>query len=297
MTVLATLTRFLNGMLMILMPLLAGFFLVRRYRAPWRIWWIGAVTFVLSQVVHIPLNALLHSVFGFQLPPAQAGLAPLLLNAFIFSLSAGLCEETFRYGAYRWWAKDARTWSKGLMLGAGHGGIEAIILGGYVMWVFIQVVALTGADASMLPANVPAQLELYWQTPLFLTLMGAVERLFAIIFHLAAAVVVLQVFLRRQIRWLWLAICLHTLLNFTTITVSMLTAQKYGSATATFLTEGSLFVLSLLNLWIIRSLRRPDLEPQEILPAAPPLPLAPPTMAEIPLTPEKLDQTRYGPEP
>jgi uncharacterized membrane protein YhfC len=219
------------------------------------------------------------------------------LNAFIFSLSAGLCEETFRYGAYRWWAKDARTWSKGLMLGAGHGGIEAILLGSYVMWIFIQAIALTGADASMLPANVPAQLELYWQTPLSLSLMGAVERLFAIIFHLAASVVVLQVFLRRKITWLWLAISLHTLLNFTVITVSMLAAQKYGSAAATFLTEGSLFVLSLLNLWIIRSLRRPDLEPQEELPAALPLPLAPLPVVEIPITPNNLDQTRYGPEP
>ena len=48
---------FLNGLLMILMPIGLGLWLEKRLRLGWRLWWIGAATFVLSQVGHIPFNS------------------------------------------------------------------------------------------------------------------------------------------------------------------------------------------------------------------------------------------------
>jgi uncharacterized membrane protein YhfC len=68
----------------------------------------------------------------------------LLIIAGFLGLSAGFFEESARYVVYRWWARDARTWSQGLMLGAGHGGIESILLG---FLLAINVAALAGVRA------------------------------------------------------------------------------------------------------------------------------------------------------
>jgi uncharacterized membrane protein YhfC len=43
----------LNGLLMILLPIGLGIYLTRKLSLGWRLWWIGAGTFVLSQVGHI----------------------------------------------------------------------------------------------------------------------------------------------------------------------------------------------------------------------------------------------------
>jgi uncharacterized membrane protein YhfC len=46
----------LNFILMMTMPIALGVFLARRFKLGWGLWFIGAATFILSQVVHIPLN-------------------------------------------------------------------------------------------------------------------------------------------------------------------------------------------------------------------------------------------------
>ncbi|MEI2709429.1 MAG: YhfC family glutamic-type intramembrane protease [Chitinophagaceae bacterium] len=48
-------------------------------------------------------------------------------------------------------------------------------------------------------------------------LLGAVERVFAIAAHLAMSLLVLQVFLRRNIAWLFASIGFHTLLNMVAV--------------------------------------------------------------------------------
>jgi predicted cobalt transporter CbtA len=40
--------------LMILFPLVLGWWIRRRYRVGWGIFWAGAATFILSQSVHLP---------------------------------------------------------------------------------------------------------------------------------------------------------------------------------------------------------------------------------------------------
>ena len=49
----------LNFLLMLAMPFLLAAFLARRLPVRWGLFWVGAVTFIGSQIVHIPLNVLL----------------------------------------------------------------------------------------------------------------------------------------------------------------------------------------------------------------------------------------------
>jgi len=212
------LTRFLNGFLMILIPIGLGIFLSRRFKSGWRLWWIGAAAFVLSQIGHIPFNYVLDQLFqrGVLSSPPETWTS--LFNAFVLGLSAGMWEEIILYAVYRYWAKDARTWEQGVSLGAGRGGIESILIGLYVLVIFIQMVMFRFGDIkSLIPINqipiLEQQLAVYWSSPWYDTLLGVLERSFTIVFHISAALLVMQVFVRGQSRWLLLAVLWHTLVN------------------------------------------------------------------------------------
>jgi uncharacterized membrane protein YhfC len=289
------LTHFLNGFLMILIPVALGYYLARRFRLGWRLWWIGAATFVLSQVGHLPFNYALTLLFRGGVLPSPPEEYSLIFNALVLGLSAGLWEEIARYLAYRFWAKDARSWSRGLLMGAGHGGIEAILLGVIVLVNFFVMIVLSNSDlVSMVPADQiePArqQISTYWGMPWYDPLLGALERVSAITFHLAASVIVLQVFLRKQIRWLFLAVGLHTLFN----AVAVYAVATWGP----YLTEALLAGIALLCLGLIFWLRSPDPDDEIVVDPRLSLPIPPASgdelsIPEIEETPENLDQTRY----
>jgi hypothetical protein len=46
----------INGLLMIVLGIGLGIFLTLKFNLGWRLWWIGAMTFILSQIGHIPFN-------------------------------------------------------------------------------------------------------------------------------------------------------------------------------------------------------------------------------------------------
>lgn len=282
----------LNGLLMIGLAVGLGIWLTKRFNLTWRLWWIGAATFVLSQVGHIPFNAGLTILFNRGILPTPPENAQLIFNAIVLGLSAGLWEELARYTTYRWWAKEARSWRKGLLLGAGHGGIEAILLGGYVLYVFIRIVALQGADLSaVFPADqldlAQAQINAYWSAPWILTFLGAVERFFTLVAHLALSLLVLQVFTRKKAYWLWLAVFWHAFLDASTV----FSAGTWGTVTTELILGG----ITILNLGLIFLLRQPEPEEPELDHSNEPLPDPHriPSLPGIEVTPDNLDNTRY----
>jgi len=276
----------LNFLLMIAMPLALGWFIARRRGASWRLFGIGAVTFIAAQVFHIPFNFLVDR--SGILPEDLSIVTNLVIVALFLGLSAGVFEEGARYLAYRYWARDARTWGKGLMLGAGHGGVESIIVGLLGGINFVALAAMrSGALLEQMPAEqlplVEAQIEALFATPLHLALLGAVERIFALTAHLALSLMVMQVFTRGRIRWLLAAILWHTLLN----AVAVFAINTWDAV----VTEALIGVIALLSLGIIFWLREPEPIEEELepLPEAGP---APPLAAKV--TEEALDRSRYS---
>lgn len=284
---------FLNFALMIALPLVLATYLARRYRLDWGLFGIGAATFIGSQVLHIPFNALL-ARWGL-LPTDTSVPGNLLRLAIILGLSAGVFEEVGRYLSYRYWAKDARTWAQGMMLGAGHGGIEAMLLGliGLTNFLFIVTVNVDRL-ALLVPAEslpiIQAQITGFSTLAWYDTLLGAVERVFALTAHLALSVMVLQCFLRRNIGWLFLAIGYHTLLN----AVAVFAAGTWNA----YIAELGISLVGLLGLVVIFKLQdNPEgVAAAASLPAETPLPdVAPPPRAPRPasVTREKLDDSRF----
>ncbi len=282
----------LNGLIMIALPIGLGIYLTHKFHLAWRLWWIGGFTFVLSQVAHIPFNLLWLNPRLEQL--GESALAkpwPLVIAALALGLSAGIFEETARYAMYRWWAKDARSWGRGLLAGAGHGGFEAIILGGLVLLAYMQLLAMRSADLTTLVP--PEQLELaqaqvsaYWTADWSETLLGAVERAFSIVFHLSASVLVLQVFTRHQIRWLWMAIAWHTLADASVV----IAASRLNSIQV----EAIVGIYALFSLGIIYWLRQPEpVELPEIDQTSLPTPLNASTLQPFEENEVTLDKSRY----
>ena len=277
----------LNGLLMIAMPVGLAIYLTRRWKLGWGLWFIGAGTFILSQVGHIPFNSAAGALLNRTAMVNWFKPNQLIFNAIFLGLSAGLFEELFRYGMFRWWAKDARSWRKGVLAGAGHGGVEAIILGILVLYSFMQLAAYRNVDlATIVPA---AQLEVaqgqittYWSATWYASLLGALERFFTIPVQIAFSVIVMQTFTRKQWFWVWLAVLYHALIDASVVYL----LQPLGMYGVEALAGG----FAVLSVIIIFSLRQPEPDnPQPV--SVSPMPM--PKLEPMEETPDNLDNSKY----
>jgi uncharacterized membrane protein YhfC len=281
----------LSGILCILLAVAVGAYLTRRYRMGWRVFFIGGAIFIISQVFHIPFNVGVSLLFREGILPLPSEKWLPAFNAVFLGLSAGVFEETARYFGYRWWAKDARSWAKGLLYGTGHGGAEAIFVGGLILLSYIVMVALRGSDLSGLLT--PDQQELfrnqettYWSLAWYDSVLGFVERAFTLPVQIGLSILVLQVFVRRRIRWLWIAILWHA-----SVDAIVVYALNYLSI---YFIEGIVALFGIASIGIIFLLHQE--EPVEKDEESPPY-LDPSPPVELPPIEEtnlNLENTRYS---
>lgn len=273
----------LNFLLMIVLPIL----LARKIAVPSRVGWglfgIGATTFILSQVGHLPFNWFVLQQSGW-----FADSSLLTLSVFL-GLSAGTFEGVARYLTFRFWAKGARSWRQGLMVGIGHGGIEAILVGVLGLINFVILLGLNGGYFQGILASVSAdelglveqQIEALFNIAAPQAVYGAVERVFAIMLHLSASLLVLQVLTRRQWRWLAAGILWHAFIDGTLFYVF----QTWGIVWSEFV----LGILSFVSVAIIFALRTPELVEE----VAPPLPELRP-LTPLDVSGDSLERSKYS---
>lgn len=217
--------------LTIIAPILLALWLRRSFRVSWFLFGVGTLTFIGSQIVHLPLLNLL-SKWGV-LPANSTSLegAALWQTAAILGLAAGICEEPARVLAF-WLLKRSRKLEDSLMLGLGHGGIEAMILVGILAAGSIaQLFALRGQDLGALQLSpeqltfVNQQMLLFERTPL-LGFMPLVERLLAISLHVILTLMVFKAFQDHKPIWVVVAILYHTLVDFAAVVVANQTSNS-----------------------------------------------------------------------
>ena len=265
-----------------------GFFLTRKYNLRWRLYWIGAALFVVAQILHIPFNIILNQLFRSDVLPLPPEQYQLIFSAVIAGLSAALFEEIIRYAGLRWWAKDARRWSQGLLFGSGWGGIEAMLVGVIILLNFLIFAALRTQDLSgLIPPEQLSSIQeastLYWSIPWYDSMLGALERILVIPIQIALTILVLQVFVREQSRWLWFAVALHWLLDF----VAVYAVNTWGP----YVTEALVAIITLASFVIIYVLRQdepPEPETSESQSTLPQIELSP-----LEADSENVEETRY----
>ena len=241
--------------LVIALPVVAATLWKQRSRALWSSLIFGAVTFLIAQLVRLSLLQGLSLLLN---PVARSWDPALLLwiNSALLVITSGLFEEGARWLVIGCFAKNVRTWREGVMFGVGHGGIEALLfVGGSVIsalvlslsapTVLAQLEQLPPEQAAAVQTQLDALTALRWWEPL----LGAWERVPAMVFHVGASLLVLLGLLRRDRRLLLAAMLLH--IGFNAIAVVML--QFAGI----LLTEVAITLAALLPLWLIVRLRKP----------------------------------------
>lgn len=206
----------------VLLPVgfLVGALIKREYLKPLL---LGVACFVVSQVlIRIPLLQLLSTNSTFRL---FEGTQPLLYGL-LLALSAGLFEETGRLIFMKRGLSKKNNWSAGFWFGLGHGGIEALLF--YGMPMVMLPVAQAGENV----------------------LLGGIERIFAILLHVGLSLLVLYGVQKKQIRFYFMALLLHTLVDSLVVIIPMYLANSLIAI------EGALILISVLLFLYTRSLKR-----------------------------------------
>lgn len=151
----------------------------------------GVLTFVGSQMLlRLPIldylnkNSLSFTMFSVTHP---------VFFVVMLGLSAGIFEELARFIVLRFLIKR-RDWQTGFFFGAGHGGIEAAIFVGIptVSILITSFETIVGSEVHII---------------------AGMERLFAMLLHIALTILVLQGVVRQQFRYVLIAIAIHAFVD------------------------------------------------------------------------------------
>lgn len=250
----------LAGTFNVIFPLILGWWIIKKKGTNWKLFGIGVLTFIGSQIFHLPVvNGLTRTFSSGLMPHVDPGFAPFF-NAIVLGLLAGIFEETARWVGYKLLKKKGDSLGAALTLGVGHGGVEAIFIGASVLATLISMLSLLGSDAvlSALSPNQAAlarqQMEAYWATPWHMPLAGAVERIAALGLHIGLSVMVWLAISFRKPLWFWLAVLYHAV-------VDGLAVLAISFGLNVWLIEVGLILISIGMLYmIIKTAKRMDRE-------------------------------------
>ncbi len=192
---------------------------------------IGAATFLLFAIIlEKPIQNVL--VFPTQMGLPDTGVSQVInarpvLWAFVVGLFPGVFEETGRFVAYKTVLKNRKNRETSISYGIGHGGFEVMFLLGttYATYIMYAVMINTGTFGTVMDqvmAKAPDQagtvIALANQIVAFSfadLAVGVVERIFAVLIHIGASIIVFYACKEKGRLWLYpLAILLHTGVDF-----------------------------------------------------------------------------------
>ncbi|WP_292731998.1 YhfC family intramembrane metalloprotease [Methanoculleus sp.] len=238
----------------IVVPLALGYWIVKRFGLSWRVFLLGALFFIIVQVVHTPLVLVTQTPLYLALLPFGTTTALAALAVYL-GLMAGLFEEVGRYLVYRYLFRRQEiplTRENGLLFGTGWGGVESMIVALLVLTSMLSYIAIT-SDGSMLflpddPA-VQAEIEaLRALTPLDI-LPGLAERMMTIVLHIAWSLMVLASVVYGRKALLALAVIWHAAVD----AIAVYLAPTQGI----LVTEAAVFVFAVIGVaYILREWRR-----------------------------------------
>ena len=192
---------------------------------------IGAATFLLFALI---LEKPIQNVLAF---PTAMGLPdhavsrflsanPVLL-ALVAGLFPGVFEETGRLIAFKTVLRKRKNRETSISYGIGHGGFEVILILGltYIQYIVYAVMLNTGTFGTVIDqvaSQTPEQFGSVRTVVGFLTgfsfadlSIAFVERIFAVLFHIGASILVFYACRNKKSFWLYpFAILLHTAVDF-----------------------------------------------------------------------------------
>jgi len=216
---------------------------------------VGAVVFFLFSQV---LEQLLHAYVLHYNPVTVAWLKIHPVGYALYGcLAAGVFEEGGRYLAMRFVLRNTGNPGTAVAYGLGHGGIEAILLGGSITLVEGLVYAVMlklGLDAQLSASLGPEtveQVRAELQALSFTVLAeGAPERMIAMLLQIGLSFLVWRAVETRRLAWLGLAVLVHAGINFP-VGLNQAGLLSYSAVMGPLLLLGLALALSFLY-WLPR---------------------------------------------
>jgi len=203
------------------LPIALMIIALKKFKADFLSFFIGCAIFVVFALV---LESLMHSVVLGATGTLITG--NIFLYALYGGLAAALFEETGRFVAMRFFMKKNLNKQNALMYGVGHGGIEAIMLVGltYIGNLLSAVMINSGVlEVSMATLDEEMQvtsfeqIKVLWETPAWQFYMAGVERVSAIVLHIALSVLVYRAVKEKCGRFWLIAFLIHFAVDFVTV--------------------------------------------------------------------------------
>lgn len=198
----------------------------RRFGLPYALLSVGILTYILSLLAQYVLLGLMDR--------ALLGILPV--GALTLGLLAGFTEESARLFGFQFLARSTVTRPQALMIGAGHGFVETVYAG----------ILAAGLGLSLLGygSERPDDLSALLSGAVADSLNGILP----VIMHMALSWTVLQIFLRGQLYWLFLAVFFHAIAEIMAV---LLVDQSW-------MVVGWRMLIALISLIIIIRVRPPQ---------------------------------------
>lgn len=218
--------------------------------------WTGAVTFVLFAFVLEQI-----AYFFFMKTALWTTItANIFLYGIVGGLFAGVFEETGRFLAFKTVLRKKRgNDHNALMYGAGHGGVESVILlsAGMVINILFSLQFNAGLNSPFGGLNEAQQL---LNLPFWMFLVGAVERIAAVVIHVSLSVLVWFAAKNGKRFWLFpLAIFLHLLVDAVAVILSR-------TGVNVWIIEGVVYVLAIAFALLAVVIWKKNHTAQQVLP-------------------------------
>lgn len=190
-------------------PAAAAVWCVKKYRGTARNILVGALVFVFFVLV---LERSMHVYFL----KVNFEASMILDNPWVFAtygaFAAGIFEEMGRYLGFRLLLRGRERWEDGIAYGIGHGGIEAILLGGLAAGQNLYLLLMF--NSGRLPAALEQYGSLLAGTAPHMFLVSGFERMFALSLQVALSLLVLYGVRKKKFRYVMLAVLIHAAVDF-----------------------------------------------------------------------------------
>ena len=199
-------------------------------------------------VMVLMLEAAIHRIV-FQLA-GEALTGSVILYAVYGGLMAALFEETGRYIAMRFLVKPM-DFPNAFMYGAGHGGVEAMLLCGVasISNIASAVMINSGTMSAQLAsldakkaADTAAALSALWTTPSLTFFAGGVERLLAVVLHVSLSILVFQSIRKKSRKDLLNAYLFHFVIDSLAVLLSAVASVWVVELVVALVTGGAVLM-------------------------------------------------------
>jgi uncharacterized membrane protein YhfC len=184
------------------LPIGVGYWLNKKKGVSWRVMSYGALAYFAMQFVITLLFVGFTALVENDILPLHDPTLRIAQVALSIVLGA-VAGVLIRWLGMKYFKEDLKNLQAAWGIGLGYGGMETIQLVGLPListfWTMMTNLNIDPATTS-LSADVVAQLEELWQTPFYIPLAGSLERVGALVMHLAVTVLILQVF-KRDNKW------------------------------------------------------------------------------------------------